>query len=74
MDIEDGFLGFIIGVIIAIPLFLIISKPPPEPQVQFSTPQNQATYYENNEEWEIIKDPETGRTQGVRVKRTAKEA
>jgi len=30
--------------------------------------------YTNTEEWEFIRDPVTGRTKGLRVKRTAMEA
>lgn len=33
-----------------------------------------ARSYTNDEEWEIVRDAKTGRTQGVRVKRTAKES
>jgi hypothetical protein len=33
-----------------------------------------AKTYANLEEWEFIRDPITGRTKGLRVKRTAKEA
>jgi uncharacterized membrane-anchored protein YhcB (DUF1043 family) len=32
-----------------------------------------AKTYANLEEWEFIRDPITGRTKGLRVKRTAKE-
>ena len=30
--------------------------------------------YTNTEEWEFIKDPNTGRVKGVRVKREAKQS
>jgi hypothetical protein len=33
-----------------------------------------AKTYANLEEWEFVRDPITGRTKGLRVKRTAKEA
>lgn len=72
MEREDFILGLIIGVIIAIPVALILSTPINQaPTVKYFANK---TYYENDEEWEIIKDPDTGRTKGVRVKRKAKEA
>lgn len=70
MDTEDILLGLLIGVIIAIPLALFLSKSPTTAPLKFTANK---VYYENKEEWEIIKDPETGRTKGVSVKRTAKD-
>lgn len=75
MDREDLILGMIIGIFLAIPLYRLLSKPPPITQTRFITTQAAPQiYYENVEEWEIIRNPKTGRTEGVRVKRISKEA
>ena len=74
MDKGDLLTGLILGIFLAIPLFLILSKPAPTTQTRYTTTLKPTVYYENDEEWEIIKNRETGRTEGVRVKRTAKEA
>jgi hypothetical protein len=58
--------GLLIGVPIGIALFWFFTHPP---QSAFA-PKT----YSNLEEWEFIRDPATGRTKGLRVKRTAKEA
>ena len=70
MDLEDVLLGVIIGGLIVIPLFFILSKPPPRITTFASVPK---TTYNNTEEWSIIKN-RSGRTTGVRVKRTAVES
>ena len=70
MEFEDVLLGVLIGGLIAIPLFFILSKPPPRITTFASVPR---TTYKNTEEWEIVKD-RNGRTTGVRVKRTASES
>ena len=71
MELEDVLIGIIIGGLIAIPLFILLSRPPPRISTFASVPK---TTYKNNEEWSIIKDSKTGRTTGVRVKRTATES
>ena len=73
MDSEDILLGLLIGVILAVPIALLFTKPLPTQTTYIEAPKQRTTLYENLEEWEIIKDRETGRTKGVRVKRTAKE-
>ena len=68
MDSEDLILGILIGLFLAVPITLYLTKN------QTTMPiQQPKTYYENTEEWEIIRD-KNGRTQGVRVIRKAKEA
>ena len=74
MNKGDLFTGLILGIFLAIPLFLILSQPAPITQRRFTTTRAPIKVYENVEEWEVIKNRETGRTEGVRVKRTAKEA
>ena len=71
MDLEDVLLGVIIGGLIAIPLFYFLSQPPPR---RIFTATSRTKTYMNDEEWEIVKDSKTGRTTGVRVKRTAVES
>ncbi len=70
MELEDVLLGIIIGGLIAIPLFYLLSRPPLRISTFTSVPK---TVYKNTEEWEIIKN-RSGRTTGVRVKRTAIES
>lgn len=70
MELEDVILGIIIGGLIAIPLFWLLTRPPPRITTFASVPK---TVYNNSEEWQIIKD-RSGRTTGVRVKRTASES
>jgi hypothetical protein len=56
--------GLLIGIPVAIALLWF-----------FNQSQNTITKtYANLEEWEFIRDPVTGRTEGLKVKRTAKEA
>ena len=71
MELEDLLLGIIIGGIIAIPIFYLLTRPPP-PRITTFTSVPKITY-KNTEEWEIIKN-RSGRTTGVRVKRTASES
>ena len=71
MELEDVLIGIIIGGIIAIPLFYLLTRPPPSRiATMASVPK---TTYRNIEEWEIVKNM-SGRTTGVRVKRTASES
>ena len=68
MDSEDLILGILIGLFLAVPITLYLTRN------QTSTPIYQTkTYYENTEEWKIIRD-KNGRTQGVIAIRKAKEA
>jgi hypothetical protein len=69
LDMKTGELALALAIGFGIPLgmaavCLLI------PPVRASAPRT----YENVEEWEIIKDPETGRTKGIRVHRNAKQA
>jgi hypothetical protein len=73
MDAEDIILGLLIGIVLAVPIALLFSKPLPTQTIHVGATKPITVVYENMEEWEIIKDRETGRTTGVRVKRTAKE-
>ena len=67
MDSEDLILGILIGIFLAVPISLYLTKN------QTTIPlQHTKTFYENTEEWEIIRD-KNGRTQGVRIIRKAKE-
>jgi len=69
------FLGLILGIFLAIPIFLFLSKPLPPTQTRLTTAKTpMKTYYQNVEEWEIIRNVKTGRTEGVRVKRTSSNA
>ena len=61
----DLFTGLLLGIILAIPLFLILSKPAPITQRRYTTTQAPVIV----EEWEVIKNRETGRTEGVRIRR-----
>ncbi len=70
MDFEDVILGIIIGGIIAIPIFYLLTRPPPRITTFTFVPK---ITYKNTEEWEIIKN-RSGRTTGVRVKRTSSES
>ncbi len=70
MELEDVLIGIIIGGLIAIPLFYLLSRPPPRITTFASVPK---ITYKNTEEWEIIKNM-SGRTTGVRVKRTSSES
>ena len=63
MDRGDLITGLILGLFLALPLFLILSKPAPIPQTRYTTTNPVV------EEWEVIKNRETGRTEGVRIKR-----
>jgi hypothetical protein len=54
--------GLIVGIAIGLGILLIY--------VFTSTPSKTQSY-SNVEEWEIVKDPETGRVRGVRVHRRA---
>ena len=54
-------------------LLALPSLPPLPGTIAPKTSKPKMTYT-NVEEWEIIKDPKTGRTTGVRVKRTAEES
>jgi hypothetical protein len=47
-------------------LAALLSQGPP------SAPAPQRTYYSNVEEWELVRDPETGRLRGIKVIREAK--
>ena len=66
MERSDLITGLILGIILAIPIFLYLSKPAPITQTRYTTTNPVV------EEWEVIKNRETGRTEGVRIKRTAK--
>ncbi len=70
MELEDVLIGIIIGGIIAIPIFYLLTTSPPRITTFTSVPK---ITYKNTEEWEIIKN-RSGRTTGVRVKRTASES
>ena len=74
MDVEDILLGLIIGIVLAVPISLLLFKSPTTQTTYFVPEKPKTIVYENLEEWEVIKDPETGRTKGVRVKRNAKES
>jgi len=75
MGKDDIFIGLILGIFLAIPIFLFLSKPLPSTQTRLTTAQTSTkTYYENLEEWEVVRNVKTGRTEGVRVKRTASTA
>lgn len=82
-------LGCIISIPIGIILFLALTQKTqliqtisPTPTIE-PTPtigsittyvaKNSKKTYTNTEEWEFLKDPETGRVRGVRVKRHAEE-
>jgi hypothetical protein len=62
MNARNVVLIFIAGVVAGGAVLYFLSK-----HALTVTPQT----YTNLEEWEIVKDPTTGRVQGVRVKRTA---
>ncbi len=68
MELEDVIIGIIIGGLIAIPFYILLTRPPPPRITTFTSVPK--TTYKNNEEWEIIKN-RSGRTTGVRVKRTS---
>ncbi len=74
MDRDNLILGVILGLFLALPLLRILFKPSPTSRRFFTTQAPTTTYYENVEEWEIVRNKKTGRTEGVRVTRTAKEA
>ncbi len=74
MDSDNLILGIVLGLFIALPLFYILFKPSPTSARLLTAQAPKIIYYTNVEEWEIIKNKKTGRTEGVRVKRTAKEA
>jgi hypothetical protein len=60
--------GLVIGVPVGMVLFWFLSKHVGSEGLFASKT------YSNLEEWEFIRDPSTGRTKGLKVKRTAKEA
>ena len=70
MERGDFLISVILGGFLVLTLGLLFSTPIQNTVLQ--TRNVPKTYYENTEEWEVIKD-ENGRTKGVRVKRTAKE-
>jgi hypothetical protein len=66
MDEKDWLIlaaGLLLGIPIGIALLWFFTHPK----------STTAKTYANLEEWEFIRDPITGRTKGLRVKRTAKE-
>jgi uncharacterized membrane-anchored protein YhcB (DUF1043 family) len=66
MDEKDWLLltaGLLIGIPVGIALFWFFTH----------SKSTAAKTYANLEEWEFIRDPATGRTKGLMVKRTAKE-
>ena len=72
MERGDFLLTAILGGFLVLAIGLLISTTPTLRNTVLTTRNTPKIYYENMEEWEIIKD-ENGRTKGVRVKRTAKE-
>jgi len=67
-------LGIVIGILVGIPLGIGLLWA----FTHLSGQQTALRYvpaktYSNVEEWEIIKDPKTGRTLGIRVHRKAEE-
>jgi hypothetical protein len=60
-------LGLVLGIQIGIALLLFLTTQ------KSTTAKSAVPTYSNLEEWEFIRDPNTGRTKGLRVKRTAKE-
>jgi len=71
MDKTDKTLIFILGLLAGGILVALLIKP----VAAFAAPSNlKARTYVNTEEWEIVRDPKTGRTQGVKVKRKAEES
>ena len=68
MDSEDLILGILIGLFLAVPITLYLTRN--HTTIPIQQPK---TIYENTEEWKIIRD-KNGRTQGVEVIRKAKEA
>ncbi len=73
MKYDGVILGAIIGIIVAGSLFLLLSRIPIQSPRLFTASPRPKTTYKNTEEWEIIKN-RSGRTTGVRVKRTASES
>lgn len=69
---EYVIVGIVIGIATGVAIGLAVAS-----QKQ-SSPAPSATFvpaktYSNLEEWEIVRDPDTGRVKGVRVKRTAQQ-
>jgi hypothetical protein len=58
-------IALVVGIAIGL---LLLGRSPASASFTTQTPQT----YSNVEEWEIIRDPETGRTKGIRVIRNAK--
>jgi hypothetical protein len=72
VELEDILVGVVIGIPIGMVLMwglmtFLSQKPSPS----FSLPPPQKTY-SNTEEWEMVRDPKTGRLKGIRVIREAK--
>lgn len=71
MDNAEKALLLIIGAIIG--GFIVLMVKPSLALSSASAPQFRVRTYENMEEWEFVRDPKTGRTQGVRAKRHAEQ-
>jgi len=63
-DVEWMLIGILIGIPIGMLLLWLLTH---------SQSLSTGKTFSNLEEWEFIRDPETGRTKGLRVRRTAKE-
>jgi MFS superfamily sulfate permease-like transporter len=66
LDVRTMF-GFLVGVVVGMILMCIVFSF----MSQFTFQPAAATTYANLEEWEVIRDPVTGRTRGIRVIRRA---
>ena len=71
MERGDFIVSVILGGFLVLTLGLLLTSP--MQNTVLHTRNIPKTYYENTEEWEILKN-EKGRTTGVRVKRIAKQS
>lgn len=69
---RDNLVYIVLGLFVGVPLgafFLWLFTRPRSPSPTYVPTKT----YSNVEEWEIVKDPATGRTKGLRVHRMAEE-
>jgi hypothetical protein len=68
MDTLEKVLLIVLGIALGVGLTFVLTRPK-----SLAQSYSVAKTYENIEEWEIIKDEDTGRVKGVRAHRSAKE-
>ena len=70
LDVRTMF-GFLVGVVVGMILMCMVLSFMSQFMLVQPVQPAAATTYANLEEWEVIKDPVTGRTRGIRVIRRA---